>query len=337
MYTNIDPIEGLQTIEKFLRYFTGNYFSKQEKDFILKLLTLVMNNCMFKFGDTWWLQNIGTAMGTPVACIYAILFFGYYERTIILRKYKRNLLFYKRQIDDVLGVWIDDPENPSAWKDFQVDMNNACKLKWTFVHPTTTVDFLDLTITINEQGFISTKTFQKSMNLFLYITPHSAHPPGLMKSLVFGQLLTYYKQNTLQSDFIELTTLLFQRLLDRGHSHDTLSLLFSTAITEIQERLNNPFPSKRTNTSDISSSDTQLLLHMPYHPRDISRQQIRNIYESTCESNINNFNHIINHQTKSVMKISKVTVAYSRPKNIKNYLCPSTLEDSPHIKVSNMT
>ena len=161
MYTNIDPVKGIETIETFIRYFANKYFSKQTKDVIIKLLHLVMKNYMFKLGDTWWLQKIGTAMGTPVACVHAILFFGYFGRTIILRKYKRNLLFYKRQIDNVLGIWIDTQENPSTWINFQKDMNNAWKLDWTFVHPTTSVDFLDLTVSIDQQGIISTKTFQK--------------------------------------------------------------------------------------------------------------------------------------------------------------------------------
>ena len=83
---------------------------------------------MFKIGDTWWIQNIVTAMGTPYACIYAILFLGYFEQTIILRKCKSSLLFYKRQIDDVLGIWIDIIKNPTAWEDFKSDMKIARKL-----------------------------------------------------------------------------------------------------------------------------------------------------------------------------------------------------------------
>ena len=128
MYTNIDPEEGVTTIEKFIRYLAPSSFTPKVRDVILNLLRLAMRNCIFKFGDTWWLQNIGTAMGTPCACIYAILFFGYFERTIILRKYKANLLLYKRQIDDVLGIWTDDIKNLTAWEDFKSDMKNACTL-----------------------------------------------------------------------------------------------------------------------------------------------------------------------------------------------------------------
>ena len=130
MYTNIDPLEGIETIRKYLKHFAPG-FTSNECNIILKLLKLVMENCVFKFGETFWLQLIGTAMGTPVACIYAILFFAYYERTILLRKYKNNILLYVRQIDDIFCIWLDDKENPNAWKEFQKYLNSACKLEWT--------------------------------------------------------------------------------------------------------------------------------------------------------------------------------------------------------------
>ena len=76
----------------------------------MDLLTLVMTKNGFKFGDTWWRQLAGTAMGTPCACIYATLFFSYFERTIILKKYKANILYYGRQIEsgmNHLALFID--------------------------------------------------------------------------------------------------------------------------------------------------------------------------------------------------------------------------------------
>jgi len=70
---------------------------------------------------------------------------------------------------------------------------------------------------LDKEGNISTKTFQKKMDLFLYIPPHSSHPPGLMKSLIYGLLLTYFLQNTHRSDFFDMISLLHKRLLARGH------------------------------------------------------------------------------------------------------------------------
>ena len=336
MYTNIDPTEGINTIKKFLKYFAYHIFSKKSQETLLELLNIVMRHCIFKFGNTWWLQNIGTAMGTPVACMYAILFFGYFERTTIQRKYANNLLFYRRQIDDVLGIWIDTPDCPDSWTRFKHDMNNTCKLDWTFVERTNSVNFLDLTISIDPLGNISTKTFQKSMNLFLYIPPHSAHPPGLMKSLVFGLLLTYYKQNTHPTDFLNISLLLFQRLINRGHNHDVLTDLFTSAIEKIENKEKDPF---KENLATSPPTDNRIFFHTPFHPKDISRQQIRNIYESTCKSNTGNSNLkcVLNPKTKEHMFINKMTVAYSRPKNLRGYLVPSALKESNDIKVSNFT
>ena len=96
MYTNIDPIEDIEMVDKFIHFFANDYFPTSVHNIIIDLLNLVMRNYIFKFGNTWWLQIIGTAMGIPDACIYAIFFFGYYERTQILRKFQTNLLFYKQ-------------------------------------------------------------------------------------------------------------------------------------------------------------------------------------------------------------------------------------------------
>ena len=85
MYTNINPSEGIDTNDKYIKYFDHN-FSDEDREIIINLFWLVMTNCIFKFGDTFWKQSIDTAMGTPVACIYAILFFAYFERIIILQK-----------------------------------------------------------------------------------------------------------------------------------------------------------------------------------------------------------------------------------------------------------
>ena len=62
--------------------------------------------------------------------------------------------------------------------------------------------FLDLTI-ILKNNYFETKAYQKSMNLFLCIPEHSAHPPGLIKSLiqVYLKLIgeTILKRKTLSS------------------------------------------------------------------------------------------------------------------------------------------
>ena len=144
-----------------------------------------MKHTIFTFGDTWWLQTKGTAMGTPCACIYATLFFAYYERVYLLPKYGKNLLYYGRQIDDIFLIWNPSPTGHS-FQSFLKDLDSQSNLNWTTDGLQDLVDFLDLTISIDSAGKIQTKTYQKLMLLFAYLPLHSTHPLGVLKSLIFG-------------------------------------------------------------------------------------------------------------------------------------------------------
>jgi len=77
-----------------------------------------MQNNVFKFGDTYWRQLAGTAMGTPPAPNYATLYFTIWEIQLIPRY--PEIDFYHRFIDDGGGIWIDYPSTDSnvRWLEF---------------------------------------------------------------------------------------------------------------------------------------------------------------------------------------------------------------------------
>ena len=54
------------------------------------------------------------------------------------------------------------------------------------------------------------------MNLYLYLPPTSAHPPGCIKGPTFGMVGQFYAHNTHRHNFVHFTKLLFVRLLNRG-------------------------------------------------------------------------------------------------------------------------
>ena len=76
-------------------------------------------------------------------------------------------------------------------------MNAFPGLTWEFSEQAKTVDFMDMTISINKSNKIETTLFEKQLNLHLYIPPHSAHPPGLLPGIVYGTLFRIF---TLCSD-----------------------------------------------------------------------------------------------------------------------------------------
>ena len=81
--------------------------------------------------------------------------------------------------------------------------NNFGILEWEFEEPSKAVNFLDLTISIENEK-ISTKTFQKAMNLYQYLSPRSNHPPGMIKGIIYSLLKTYKNQNTHTEDYLDI-------------------------------------------------------------------------------------------------------------------------------------
>ncbi|KAL7513087.1 hypothetical protein ACHAXN_010339 [Cyclotella atomus] len=70
----------------------------------------------------------------------------------ILPGWTDYLNFYKRFIDDVIGVWLVDPnpiKNERMWTDFQRDMNSWFGLEWVCKDPSTSIDFMDLTLLLS--------------------------------------------------------------------------------------------------------------------------------------------------------------------------------------------
>ena len=76
-------------------------------------------------------------------------------------------------------------------------MNSFPRLTWEFSERAKSIDFMDMTIYINNSNKIETTLFVKRNNLHLYIPPHSAHPPGLLPGILYG---TLFRNFTLCSD-----------------------------------------------------------------------------------------------------------------------------------------
>ena len=146
--------------------------------------------------------------------------------------YYPNILrtsFYKRFIDDMFYLSHEDVNNTNVtesktFKEFKDNMNNFGNLKWEFEALTMTTTFLDLNINLTERDILNQKTnnfyktnfstYQKPMNLYLYIPPHSEHPLRVIRSLIFSQIKKYWQQNKNSDDFVKMIRAFFQRLLN---------------------------------------------------------------------------------------------------------------------------
>ena len=68
----------------------------------------------------FFLQKQGTAMGTSVACKYATLYLAGHEKNYIIPKYKQQLIYFRRYIDDIFVIW--NPIGEHNWQEFHKDL-----------------------------------------------------------------------------------------------------------------------------------------------------------------------------------------------------------------------
>ena len=125
--------------------------------------------------------------------------------------------------------------NKTEWLQFKNDVDDYAILTWECNEPSTLVDFLDLTVEIKNGSFV-TRTFQKPMNLYQYIPPNSAHPPGMIKGMIYGLLRQYYLQNSKCEDFWKIAMLFYNRLKDRGWPRATIEPIFVAAYEKIESQ-----------------------------------------------------------------------------------------------------
>ena len=98
-------------------------------------------------------------------------------------------------------------------------------LKQNVEDPVLSGNLFDLTSTI-EDGNIVSKTYQTSLNIYQYICTISAHPPLMVKGVVFSMLNIYYCQNSHLKDIWDIAILLYKSHKDQGWDRITLEPLF---------------------------------------------------------------------------------------------------------------
>ena len=131
MYTNIVTDVALELIADYLRQHEKE-FKTYHAESLIAAMNLVFRNNILSFGDAFLRQLVGTAMGISPAPPYATIFFVIHENSF-LPCWTQQIMFYKRFIDDVLGIWLHhpDPEIDERlfWR-FQAHVNTFHGLEW---------------------------------------------------------------------------------------------------------------------------------------------------------------------------------------------------------------
>ena len=312
MYDNITIDHGIEIVGKWLNHLNDN--NELPDDFpdtkiILDALNFIMKNNITQFGDCFFKQLCGTAMGTSVAVMYASLYYGWHEKVRLLPGYKEEIQDLARFVDDLSILWLGSLERFNELKE---DINDFGILRWKVEEPSNQGIFLDLVISISPEGTVSTKTYQKPMNLYLYLLPSSAHQKNTMRGVIFGELKRYYWQNTDKQDYVDVARLFFQRLLDRGWEFNILRSWFEDANYKVCNPPQLPQAVSETTTSD--NDDTIYLKLGSFHPHYIPSRICQEIYEEELSTVL-----------RDEIGIEKMIVCYKRAPNIGDMVSQTSL------------
>ena len=81
-----------------------------DKDTILRLMDVVLENNIFSFDENYYIQTEGTAIGSKLGRNYACTYLGKWEQTLLENAKLKPLIFF-RYIDDIWGVWPHSKES----------------------------------------------------------------------------------------------------------------------------------------------------------------------------------------------------------------------------------
>ena len=258
MYTNIDIRHGVEATKGILPAH------------LITAIKIVMLYNVFQFSDTYWHQLNGTAMGHPPSCMWATLYYSAHEE-YLMKKYAAYLLYYRRYIDDVIMVW-DFDGTPAAdrwYKEFLQETSFGL-LRWEATEPTDTVIFLDVSVTLH-QGRLSNRLYEKALNLYLYLPPSSAHPPGVLAGLITGMILRILRLNSDPTHRQEYIQSFYNRLIARGYKKNNILPLFEKSIRRFQSTLESTRP-------EADYSDT-LFFHLTFNPFNMKSRDIQDMFK----------------------------------------------------------
>lgn len=325
MYTNICTDHSIEVLKLWLNKLgeEGKLEDNFPTNMVIQLTELIMRNNYFQFGDTEWIQLTGTAMGTPIACIYATLYYAWKETDCLLPLFKSNLLYHARFIDDIVGIWLPGPDHTYA--EYCQELENFGILKWKASKLEDSVIILDLQLKIGKDRKIEFETYQKPMNRYLYVPGRSLHPKGGLRSTCLSMLERFWNQNTKIANYIKYAGLLFERQVNRGRDPKELSIHFTEAAQRIDDKasgLVRPKPKAK-----ILPSDTAIF-HQVYHPGGLTQGEIKEQFHRTCNFGERlrcNTNDLRENEAAKHPNINRLLIARSRPMNLKDKLCPSKL------------
>ena len=230
LYTNIPHNEGIYACDHFLTTASHKTIPTTK---LCDLIRMILNFNNFTFNNNHYLQIHGTAMGTKMAPSYANLFLGYFEaKALENAPFQPHTWF--RYIDDIFMIWTEGLDNLKVFIDYLNSIHPT--IKFTSSHSSTNVPFLDVNVSLTDNGDISTDLYTKPTDKHQHLLYSSCHPSHTKKAIPFSLALRLRRICSTDETFNTRAAQLTTYLLKRGYNRNLVTKQIQRA-TDIPRRL----------------------------------------------------------------------------------------------------
>ena len=156
-------------------------------------------------------------MGTKMPPSYANLFLGFFEANA-LKNAPFQLHTWLRYIDDIFMIWTEGPDNLKIFIDYLNNIHST--IKFTSSHSSTNIPSLDVSVSLTNDGSISTDLYTKPTDKHQHLLYSSCHPLHTEKAIPFSLALRLRRICSTDATFHTRTAQLTTYLLKRGYNRN---------------------------------------------------------------------------------------------------------------------
>lgn len=143
---------------------------------------------------------------------------GFWEEGHIWRNnsFSRHLVYYGRFIDDIIIIWDGPPDMVPTFVEYC--NTNPFNVRFTYLLNPKNLVFLDLVLSWDEDGNITSKTHFKGTTGNSYLHYRSCHLQSWKQNMPYSQFNRLCKNCTNTSDYLKQANILQNFFWDKGYT-----------------------------------------------------------------------------------------------------------------------
>lgn len=188
LYPSIPHDKGIIMLSKFLDQYSS--YTLETKDFLVRAVDFLLGHNYFSFDGDFYLQQQGASMGARFSPSLANIFMAMWEESFLFSEtnpFAPHIRWYGRFIDDLLLVWGGKDHLVPLFVDYL--NSNDFNLKFTYHHHRTTISFLDVLLTGDDNLGVVVSPYRKDTATNSVLMATSCHPLHVTKNLPIGELI----------------------------------------------------------------------------------------------------------------------------------------------------